>query len=252
MKEFVKKLHRRGLIESQEFFYAIEFHKNGWTHWHLAVRGRQVVPSNLNGVNMFLDSGYELPELWKYGMVNVSAPPEGDYYDPEHAMNYLTKYIAKQDVGPPDWVLDRRGSNFRKFSTSRGLCEPVKSRKVKESEPKIIAKRTARERAASCAQSSRVLEVKRNILRLPNGGYEELHRAYRFLYSLDEDFTKLKKYAQSADVSKPEQVIYWLKVQKVLSGRDWGNDFKTHDRYCEQITTEPERNGLSEAPEADR
>ena len=32
---FVEKLYRRGLIESKEFFYAIEFHKNGWIHYCL-------------------------------------------------------------------------------------------------------------------------------------------------------------------------------------------------------------------------
>ena len=104
----------------------------------------------------------------------------------EHAMNYLTKYIAKQDVEAPSWVLDYAG-NFRKFSTSRGLCGEIKSRP--EGKRRTRVRRTVAERIESCRQSSRVLDV----LKTRIGCDEDatIKKRYRFRKTLDVKFDAL-------------------------------------------------------------
>lgn len=260
---FVEKLYRRGLIESKEFFYAIEFHKNGWIHYHLAVRGVGVVDGPLVGLRLYPESD-ATAALWGHGIIQVSAPPESEDggYDPEHAMNYLTKYIAKQDVGPPDWVLDRLG-NFRKFSTSRGLAPGKKRNKsVPSDEPKIIAKRTPRERRELCARTSRLMEVVKKELHNETG-VRELSRSYSFKFDVDEDFRELKSSRDAANTV--EDVERWKLMQKLVDGREWADDgtcsvsqfraerLKVSKRIMEKVAgiiagsdVAPDHSGLSE------
>ena len=174
-------------------------------------------------------------------------------------MNYLTKYIAKQDVGPPDWVLDRLG-NFRKFSTSRGLAPGKKRNKSVPSEkPKKIAKRTPRERRELCAKSSRVMEVVKKELHNENG-VVELSRSYRFKFDVDEDFKELKGNRDGADTAAGKE--RWLLLQKVLDGREWSDDgalispwhaqrLAVSKRIMETVAgiIDDARNGRGEAPQ---
>ena len=105
-------------------------------------------------------------------------------------MNYLTKYIAKQEVGPPSWILEKP-IRFRKFSTSRGLCAPIKSRPKTGARNREKRKsRTPGEIAASCAQSSKVLKV-RKVDRIYVGGTDEGKKFYRFHASVETPFTEL-------------------------------------------------------------
>ena len=253
---FVEKLHRRGLVETKEFFYAIEFHKSGWVHYHLAVRGVGVVEDHLIDRRLYPQTD-ATAALWGHGIIQVSAPPESEDggYDPEHAMNYLTKYIAKQDVGPPDWVLDRHG-NFRKFSTSRGLAPGKDRKKSKPSEhPKVIAKRTPRERRELCAKTSRVMQVVKKELH-NEMGVEELSRSYSFKFDVDDDFMKLKESRHGANT--PEQMERHRLLLKLLDGGEWTDDgyrlteFRAERiRNSKQIMAKVARliSGEDEAPE---
>lgn len=159
ISEFVRKLSRKrcSLVATREFLVTAEFHPSSpeWLHWHLVVRPQgDWFHKPQRGWKAF---GDRLSKMWGHGFVDVAV--RSKTASPEHAMNYLTKYIAKQDVEPPEWVLNRAG-NFRKFSTSRGFCGPVKKRKPKATD-RTNERKTAAERVASCAQKSRLVKIKR-------------------------------------------------------------------------------------------
>ena len=141
--ELVKKMKRDGVIEDGRFFYAIEFHKDGYVHWHLAVIPTEKWHGRLNDKRMNGGKMY-LAEAWKWGYAHEKTVKG---LTPEYAMNYLTKYVMKVDVEPPEWVLNWEG-NFRKFSTSRGLCGGEK----KKAEPKggSRERKNAGERIQEC------------------------------------------------------------------------------------------------------
>jgi len=134
--ELMKKLHKRGMVDTREFTLTMEFHKSGWPHYHVLVR------------STFVEK-HELQRLWKRGHCWVS---KGDFESVEHAINYATKYIVKTSEEEPfwfpEWVLDFKG-NLRRFSTSRGLCPTLrnKSKKNPDSKPRIRIRKTARQRS---------------------------------------------------------------------------------------------------------
>ena len=122
--EMVKALHRDNWLRSRHFVNVIELQKNGWPHYHVLVESDYVPHA-------------ELSRRWGQGHVWFS---KRDFEDSSHAVNYVTKYITKTSKDEdefwfPDWVLDYPG-NFRRFSTSRGLCPPIRKGKNKRSEPK--------------------------------------------------------------------------------------------------------------------
>lgn len=143
--ETVRSLHKRGLIRSRQFAYVIEFHKNGFPHWHL------LVDSNWTDHE-------KLKRTWKVGHVWLS--PTNKFQSNDHAINYVTKYVSKIEQAFPDWVLDYSG-NLRRFSTSRGLCPSEKKpRKPKVSKVKRKrVRRTPRERVSSCGSDTAVYQV---------------------------------------------------------------------------------------------
>lgn len=184
VSEFVRKLIRRGLLDGPEFFYAIEFHKAGWTHWHLAVRAKRITKGRWGSKEHFASKD-QIAKLWGHGFVHDQATPDG--MSPDHAMHYLTKYISKQDVGPPIWVLDYT-RNFRKFSTSHGLC--AKPRKRSRATGTTKGKRaTPREVLAKCCRKTTHLEVTQ-VDELYMGG-TRTRKQYKHLGTYDETIAQI-------------------------------------------------------------
>lgn len=145
--ELMRKLDRLQLVKSRRFVYVIEFHKDGgWPHWHVLVESRYICK-------------HKLQAMWGQGHVWVSR--QRRFTSANHAVHYVTKYLAKVDHPYPDWVLDYKG-NFRRFSCSRGLLG-WSSRRVKDvdpDEPVVTRKRiTIRERVADCESRTDLLTV---------------------------------------------------------------------------------------------
>ena len=97
---------RRGVIwEGKRYVidapYAIkvEFHLNGWAHFHAVFLTRRFIPGAL------------LNHLWGLGRTNVKRISNDEF-------RYLLKYVTKGG-GLPDWVLDR--PRLRVFQASRGF-----------------------------------------------------------------------------------------------------------------------------------
>lgn len=78
----------------------IEFHRNGWAHFHVIFLTRRYVPGEL------------LTVLWGLGRTDVRRINN-------HRFHYLLKYVTKGG-GLPEWVLGR--NRLRVFQPSEGFC----------------------------------------------------------------------------------------------------------------------------------
>lgn len=141
-----RKMLRGGFVTNSTYTMTIEFHEDGWPHYHLLVQ------------ESFVD-WWKLGDAWKIGHVHFS---KRDFDDMRHAINYATKYIAKTDTEDgfsfPDWVLDYEGA-IRRFSCSRGLLPPNrKPAKVNKAEPRPRITRTARKRVQNCGNQTKIIE----------------------------------------------------------------------------------------------
>ena len=77
----------------------VEFHRNGWAHFHLIFLTRRFLPAEM------------LNKLWGFGRVNVKRIQRDEF-------EYLLKYTCKfGDI--PEWVKSYR--TIRIFQTSRGF-----------------------------------------------------------------------------------------------------------------------------------
>lgn len=140
--ELVKKLVRRKLAYSKKWCYVIEFHrKGGWVHYHVLVESGFIPHDTLE-------------KLWGKGFVWITR--SRSFESSDHAVNYATKYIAKEGETFPEWVLNFEG-NLRRFSTSRGLCGEVQSRRGTGEGKKRETKKIA-DRISACGEKTIVLE----------------------------------------------------------------------------------------------
>ena len=97
----------------------VEFHHNGWAHFHVIFLTRRFLP------------GVLLNHLWGLGRTNVRRITNEKF-------RYLLKYVTKGG-GLPDWVLDR--SRIRIFQASRGFYITPPEQKKPASPPKLVAKK---------------------------------------------------------------------------------------------------------------
>jgi hypothetical protein len=100
MREFLYRLDQRLEKDRTPFCWKLEFHRNGWPHWHLIFLHRRPVSCRL------------LLDLWGLGRVEVQRI-KGQTFD------YLFKYASKELTNIPDWVLDRKIVRF--FQASPGF-----------------------------------------------------------------------------------------------------------------------------------
>jgi len=98
----------------------VEFHKNGWAHFHVIFLTRRFVPGEL------------MTALWDFGRTDVRRISNKRF-------DYLLKYVTKGG-GLPDWVSGR--TRLRVFQTSRGFY-------ITPSESKPAATKTGRKRRVS-------------------------------------------------------------------------------------------------------
>jgi hypothetical protein len=90
----------------------VEFHKDGWAHFHIILLSRRFLPGAL------------LNHLWSYGRCNVKR------IDNEH-FRYLLKYVSKGGE-PPDWAMGMR--RMRIFQSTKGFLLPVADGKPDDEE----------------------------------------------------------------------------------------------------------------------
>jgi hypothetical protein len=139
----LRTLKRQGKLVGPEWFSALEFHRSGWPHWHVATHASFIAKIDLD-------------RAWSLGHTWVSRTRE--FMTPDHAVHYVTKYVMKPEVGPPGWVLAST-AKIHKFSTSRGLL-PRPKRERSEGDGSTRKRRTIGARLADCGQSVNVFEVR--------------------------------------------------------------------------------------------
>jgi len=92
----------RRYVVNAPYAVKIEFHKNGWAHFHVVFLSRGFLPGGL------------LNALWGLGRTNIRRISNQKF-------RYLLKYVTKGG-GLPEWVLGR--SRLRVFQSSRGFLLP--------------------------------------------------------------------------------------------------------------------------------
>lgn len=102
----------------------VEFHKNGWAHFHVIFLSRRYVPGEL------------ITHLWGLGRTDVRRIKNEKFH-------YLLKYVTKGGA-LPDWVLSRK--RLRVFQPSHGFCRPAPAEEEKQTEkapPSMCPKKRA-------------------------------------------------------------------------------------------------------------
>lgn len=86
-------------VVNEPYAVKVEFHQNGWAHFHVIFLTRRYIPAGLFGA------------IWGLGRTNLRRIANKDFH-------YLLKYVTKGG-GLPDWVLNR--SRLRVFQSSQGF-----------------------------------------------------------------------------------------------------------------------------------
>jgi len=104
----------------------VEFHKNGWAHFHVIFLSRRYVPAAL------------ITHLWGLGRTDVRRIKNEKFH-------YLLKYVTKGGA-LPDWVLARK--RLRVFQPSHGFCKPEPEDEEREEGEKMPPPMCPKKRAS--------------------------------------------------------------------------------------------------------
>jgi len=108
----------RSFVINAPYAVKVEFHENGWAHFHVIFLTRSFLPGAL------------LNELWGLGRTNVRRITNDKF-------RYLLKYVTKGG-GLPAWVLGR--NRLRVFQSSRGFLLDVEMKETTETGEKRLRK----------------------------------------------------------------------------------------------------------------
>ncbi len=114
----------------------VEFHQNGWAHFHVIFLTRSFLPGGL------------LNELWGLGRTNVRRITNDKF-------RYLLKYVTKGG-GLPTWVLGR--NRLRVFQSSRGFLLDA------EPKPKSTPRQSLQRKAQSNTLGERLTRWRKTAL----------------------------------------------------------------------------------------
>lgn len=117
MRRFLARL-RKALGRVFRWCWKLEFHEDGYAHWHLLIEYLERIPPEM------------LPELetwWGLGRINVRRVNRRD-------VRYVFKYVAKGPDDVPEWVARHKG-RLRVFQACRGFYTARRLRPIKRSAP---------------------------------------------------------------------------------------------------------------------
>jgi hypothetical protein len=117
MRRFLARF-RRAIGRSFRWCWKLEFHEDGYAHWHLLLEYLERIPVEMLG---------EMETWWGLGRVNVRRVNRRD-------IHYVFKYVAKGPEDVPEWVARHKGK-IRVFQACPGFYTMRKARAVKASEP---------------------------------------------------------------------------------------------------------------------
>lgn len=108
---------RKAIGREFRWCWKLEFHDDGFAHWHLLVEYVKRIPRE------FLP---DLEKWWGLGRVNVRHVKRRD-------IHYVFKYVAKSVEDAPEWVANHKG-RLRVFQASRGFYTKRTARKSERRE----------------------------------------------------------------------------------------------------------------------
>jgi hypothetical protein len=108
---------RKAIGRSFRWCWKLEFHEDGFAHWHLLIEYTKRIPPDV------LDL---VESWWGLGRINVQRVKRRDIF-------YLFKYVAKGVEDIPEWVAHHKG-RLRVFQTSAGFYTKRVGRKVEKKE----------------------------------------------------------------------------------------------------------------------
>lgn len=106
--------------------WVLEFQKNGNPHWHVVFDA-----SELEGQE------YDYDTVWRWWRDNwaiggwKASGNRHEFKSPEHALNYITKYVVKEpDAGYPPWVWEAGKRSVRFVGASKAVGRLVRAEDV--------------------------------------------------------------------------------------------------------------------------
>lgn len=109
---------RRAIGRPFRWCWKLEFHEDGFAHWHLLVDYTKRIPRE------FLPN---VESWWGLGRVTVQRVRRKEIF-------YVFKYVAKSIEDVPEWVAHHKG-RIRVFQASRGFYSKRPARKSERKEP---------------------------------------------------------------------------------------------------------------------
>lgn len=135
LRQFIYELRKKlGVTEEQcPHVWKLEFHNDGWAHWHIIFLYRKRLPFSL------------VDACWRLGRTNTQRLRPNDFH-------YLFKYATKAAT-LPQWVLDQKQLRFWQTSkhfytrtTAKATASPRRSAEAVNTQKTIRKKTTLGER----------------------------------------------------------------------------------------------------------
>lgn len=118
LRRFLARL-RKAIGKKFKWCWKLEFHEDGYAHWHLLVDYREQIPEEILA---------KMEQWWGLGRPNVKRVRQKE-------IDYVFKYVAKGPDDLPAWVLNHKG-RIRVFQASAGFFEKRRPSARKTEEPK--------------------------------------------------------------------------------------------------------------------
>ena len=110
---------RQAIGHEFKWCWKLEFHEDGYAHWHLLIEYTKRFPEDMLQV---------LEKWWGLGRINVKRVLQRDLF-------YVFKYVAKGLEDLPAWVENFQG-RLRVFQGSKGFFLYAQHREAKKQEPR--------------------------------------------------------------------------------------------------------------------
>ena len=117
LRRFLARL-RKAIGHSFRWCWKLEFHEDGFAHWHLLVEYTKRIPQEM------LD---RVESWWGLGRIKIQRVKCRDIF-------YVFKYVAKGVEDVPEWVAHHKG-RLRVFQASAGFYTKRATRKMVKKEP---------------------------------------------------------------------------------------------------------------------
>ncbi len=182
----------------------LEFHEDGWPHFHVIFLTRRFLPKEL------------LDEVWGLGFTFVQRISDEDF-------RYLLKDVSKSGEAP-EWILDRK--RVRVFQSSRGFLQPVEKKSTEDGKTDEQIEKPVRHRAPLSSLGVRLDKWGKMAL-LDHGEKKE---AIRFELPFREIFDHVVLYAacvgrylgnRRIEVIDGREVILWQRMKSRAELDGW-------------------------------